>query len=160
MFIPAISCQHCWKRVYCFNVWCLIFNQPSIKIKIEDLPMWTVDLFVILTCSARMSSREGCTDDRGWGAGALYQIQRDFPQSAHPARTGSSTQNLWWEQSLSTSFLSCVTTLLFLVKGVMRKNNTVLYGTLKNVSNKLLILCMFLHNCAARIIVYMLELKT
>lgn len=65
--------------------------------------MLTADLFVLLTYSARMSSREGRTDDRGWGAGSLHQVQRDFPQSAHPARTGGSTQNLRWEQRLSTA---------------------------------------------------------
>lgn len=88
----------CW--VWCFEITVhVIINHPLLNS--VDGDQWPV-----LTRSARMSSREGRTDDRGRGAGSLHQVQRDFPQSAHPAWTGGSAQNLWWEQLPSSAFFN------------------------------------------------------
>lgn len=42
-----------------------------------------------------MSPREDRPDDRGRGAGPLYQIQGDLPQPAHPSGAWGTPEDLW-----------------------------------------------------------------
>lgn len=54
----------------------------------------TDGVFSVLS-STGMSPGEDSPDDRGGGAGPLYQIQGDLPQPAHPAGAGGSLEDLW-----------------------------------------------------------------
>ena len=103
--------------------------------------MLSAYLFELLPCSARMSSRQDRTDDGGWGAGALHQVQRDFPQSADPARTGGSSQNLWWKFSFFSFYifvpLGCSLNLIHHLTPPGFKNSTFIIELLMSIKNNI-----------------------
>lgn len=62
----------------------MLMNLMVLGVTTDDDDNRTDGVFSLLS-STRMSPRQDSPDDRGRGAGPLYQIQGDLPQPAHPA---------------------------------------------------------------------------